>query len=248
MMFLGFIFLYPELREHCCACNSLKFKSGSHPGPFYLYHGLHNALRGSSLAPGISKCQTRLSDDWQANQRDRQNIKFELVIESVPDPLTDRLPGNQAGALLSLCSGAGAPHLSDILEIISGCSLQWRTWTCFSLGLLPVKSPLVSGVIYFGDRWPQNWVFWSALPVPGDIWLAWVGVRLHPPVLSFRDTDVLKSWLFLGFWRNVGVFWSDLVFSCWPTWVILKSWVYSNPKWLTERVQHRLCWDCPHLD
>ena len=127
----------------------------------------------------------RLGSQWLTGKPERQaEHKIWAGDRIRAGPLTDRLPVTQAGALLSLSSGAGAPHLSDILEIISGCSLQWRTWTCFTLGLMPVKSSLVSGVIYFGYRSPWNWAFWSALPVPGDIWLKWVGVRLHPPVIQ----------------------------------------------------------------
>lgn len=87
-------------------------------------------------------------------QKDWRSIKFELVIESRPGSVTDGLPVTQAGVLLSLSSVAGAPRLSEILEILSGCSVWCPTRTWFIWRIPPVASPLVSRVIYLGDSLP----------------------------------------------------------------------------------------------
>lgn len=153
----------------------------------------------------------------------------------MPDPVTDRLLVTQAGDLLSPSSGAGAPRLSDILEIISGCSRPWRTWMCFTLVGSLVKSSLVSRVIYLGGCSPWNWVLiCPTVPVPWRC-LAWVSEWETPSTCVVIQGH--RCFGFVTFPRCL-----ERCGCClkWSRIQLLahsgnsESWVYSNPEWHTS--------------
>ena len=158
----------------------------------------------------------------------------------MPDPVTDRLLVTEAGDLLCLSSGAGAPRLSDILEIVSGCSRQWWTGTCFTLMGSLVKSSLVSRVVYLGGCSPWNWVLvCPTVPVPWRC-LAWVSEWETPSTCVVVQGH--RCFGFMTFPRCLKSCGCGLKRSCIQLLAHLgnsESWMYSNPKWDTSLKEPR---------
>lgn len=157
-------------------------------------------------------------------QRDWQSRTSELVLESRPASVTDRLPGTWAGARLSPSSVAGIPCVSEILEIQSVCSGQCPAWPWFTPRISPDASPLLSWASYLGGLLAFDCVLNSPTgPVPCGC-LAWrsEGEALPTSVI----TQGLRHWEYVicrGPRGDAGVVWSALLVRWWPIWVISKA-------------------------